>query len=127
MIIERLDNGNVEISINGNLKFFNGFYVIHKLRNSCGIFDARQLLLEVSVDQITTITANGENISFTDNDSLYNILKNDIFVHDEGVKMNAELDTQTVLLKEIQSLTSTNDCILEELKKQTELLSKIYN
>lgn len=89
MIIERLDTGTVEISINGSPRSFTGYYVIHKLVNSCTINDARSLLLEVSVSQVDTITNKGVDVPFTDNDSLYAILRDQIFLRTDEKLLTA--------------------------------------
>lgn len=46
---------------------------------------------------------------------------------DEGVAINAELDTQTEYLKQISQSVELQKNTLEESKKQTNLLQKIYN
>ena len=92
MIIEKLNNGNVEISIKGIPKTYTGYYVIHRLVNSVGIYEGKQLLSEIKYTEIDEVVDKGTSLSIpTNNVELYNILRDRMFIHQESSD-NASID-----------------------------------
>lgn len=127
MIIEKLNNGNVEISIKGIPKAYTGFYVIHQLVDSVGIYDGRILLSEIRYTEIKVVINKGETLSLpTSNVLLYELLRDVIFEKDKtSSELLVDSLAQTALLEFIRTSIELNEQILVELKINNKHLSII--